>query len=76
MSQPQVVGDWRRTPDGRWLHAPWWKVLVNNFLRRRQPRQRRKWVIYTRSTVCGDPPEVLGYGFGRILHLPDTDGDG
>lgn len=58
------------------MHAPWWKVAINRVLRALQPRQRRKWVIYTHSTVTGNPPKVLGYGFGRILHLPDTDGDG
>lgn len=60
---------WQRADDGRWLHRPWWKVAINTVLRALQPRRRWKWVLYTRTTRDGDPPTVLGYGFGRIEHL-------
>lgn len=75
---PRRVGAWHLQPDGRWLHRPWWKVVINTLLRLLQPWTARKFVVYTRSTVEGDPPRELGYGFGRVLHLdnPDTDGDG
>lgn len=61
---------WARTTDGRWLHRPWWKVAINTVLRRLQPGVERKWVVYTVTSVDGDPPVVHGYGFGRIRHLP------
>lgn len=60
---------WRRNPDGSWNHRPRWKVAINTVLRAFQPWTDRKWVVFTRSTVGGDPPAVLGYGFGRVLHL-------
>ena len=53
---------------GRWLHRPWWKVAVNTILRWLQPGIVCKWVVYTRTTIDGDPPRVLGYGFGRVKH--------
>lgn len=62
-----LAGDWERSGES-WSHRPWWKVLVNTVLRWLQPWAARKRVIYTRSTREGDPPRVLGYGFGRVLH--------
>lgn len=66
------MSDWARAEDGAWMHRPWWKVTINTVLRWLQPGIARKWVIYTRSTMDGDPPEVLGYGFGRVLHIPSS----
>jgi hypothetical protein len=60
---------WVRVGD-QWLHRPWWKVAMNTVLRALQPRAARKWVVYTSTTTDGDPPRVLGYGFGRVLHRP------
>jgi hypothetical protein len=78
---PRREGVWYLRPDGQWSHRPLLKVLVNTVLRWLQPWTVRKWVIFTRceDTERSDqPPRVLGYGFGRVLHLdnPDTDGDG
>lgn len=58
---------WERRSDREWNHRPWWKVAINTVLRWCQPWPR-KWVVYTVSTTDGDPPRVLGYGFGRVLH--------
>lgn len=49
----------------RQIDRPWWKVLINTFLRAIQPGLRRKWVIY--SIFEGE--RLVGYGFGRITHL-------
>ena len=57
---------WRRNPDGSWNHRPWWKVAINTVLRLVQRGRPTNWLVYTRSTVDGEPPAVLGYGFGRI----------
>jgi hypothetical protein len=66
------VGDWELSASGAWSHRPWFKVLVNTFLRRLQLWcTDRPFVIYTRTTCAESaerPPEVLGYGFGRVLH--------
>ena len=73
------MSDWAR--DGNeWRHRPWWKVAINTVLRWLQPGVARKLVIYTvtdTDTDCdGTHPRVLGYGFGRVLHLLDNDCDG
>jgi hypothetical protein len=80
---PRWEGAWYLNPDGRWSHRPLLKVLINTVLRCLQPWVARKFVVYTRCDIDGppgEPPRVLGYGFGRVLHLPlenpDTDGDG
>lgn len=80
---PRRVGAWHLRPDGQWSHRPWPKVLINTVLRWLQPWVSRKFVVYTRCEAterADQPPKVLGYGFGRVLHLPldnpDTDGDG
>ena len=60
--------------DGKWLHRPPLVVFVNTMLRWFQPNIERKWVIYTRCLEDGTdhrPPTVVGYGFGRVLHLPE-----
>jgi hypothetical protein len=83
--QPRQVGAWHQGADGRWSHRPRCKVLINAVLRWLQPWTDRKFVVYTRCATDeapGEPPRVLGYGFGRVLHLPepppatDCDGDG
>lgn len=56
---------WERTPDGDWLHRPWWKVAINTVLRAIQPRTRA-YLIYTKCDDDTEPPTVLGYGFGLI----------
>ena len=61
------MGAWVRHGD-RWLHRPWFKVLINTVLRWLQPGVSRKFVLYSITTEDGDPPRVLGYGFGRVLH--------
>ena len=58
------MGDWELGPGG-WLHRPWWKVAINTTLRALQ-RGPKKWLIYTRCSMDGDPPTVLGYGFARV----------
>lgn len=72
---------WVSHGHGIWRHRPWWKVLVNTVLRFFQTRQRpaRLLVLTTRcqadSALLIDedaddsPPKILGYGFGRVLHL-------
>lgn len=50
------------------MHRPWWKVLINKPLRWLQRGRRWRWVVFTNSTIGGDPPTVLGYGFGPIEH--------
>ncbi len=62
------------------MHRPWWKVAINTVLRWLQPHTPRKLVVYTRCTDCEDgsdsPPRVLGYGFGRVLHVDCADAEG
>lgn len=60
---------WYRTDDG-WRHAPWWKRAINTVLRALQRGRPVAWLVYTRCTIDGDPPAVLGYGFGRIPMRP------
>ena len=48
------------------VSRPWWKVVINTMLRLVQPWPR-KWVIYSRISTTR-PPQVLGYGYGRVLH--------
>ena len=71
MSLPTYPDSWKLTDDGRWIHRPWFKVVINGALRLFQPGPV-KWVIFTRcdQTLPGSPtpPKVLGYGFGPILH--------
>ena len=42
---------WAQTINGKWLHRPWWKRLINHVLRWLQPRQRWKWLVYTDADV-------------------------
>ena len=63
---------WVMTESG-WRHRPWWKRWVNRMLVALQPWNSRKWVVYSNCSVVSEfaeePPEVLGYGFGRVLFL-------
>jgi hypothetical protein len=56
---------WERQGD-TWVHRPWWKAIINTALRWLQEGRSPCWLVYTRTTESGDPPSVLGYGFGRI----------
>jgi hypothetical protein len=49
-----------------WVHRPWWKVAINTVLRRLQYGRPACWLVYSKTTVDGEPPAVLGYGFGLI----------
>lgn len=65
---------WQYVEGHGWLHRPLWMRVINELLRLVQPRPL-KWVIYAEceggdNTNPHDPPRVLRYGFGRILHLP------
>ena len=55
-------------------HRPWWKVAINTALRLLQPFVTRKWVIYSVFEISVSPPRLLGYGFGRIKHIPKKKG--
>lgn len=61
--------------DGRWYHGPWWKRAINPVLRALQFWTDRPYVIYSRASeyLVADParpPELHGYGFGRVRTLP------
>ncbi len=65
---------WVMTENG-WRHRPWWKLWINTILRALQPGPV-KWLVYSNCTVVDEfaskPPEVLGYGFGRIRFHADA----
>lgn len=72
-----VVNDNFYQIDGRWYHGPWWKKLINPVLRAIQFWTDRPYVIYSKCSFykldefAGNPPRLLGYGFGRVQRLKE-----
>lgn len=64
----EAVLEWRLVTETQAVHRPWFKVLVNTALRLLQPNwlTTRKWVIYSKIV----DNQCVGYGFGRVQHLP------
>lgn len=58
----------QKTLDG-WTHSPWWKVVINTFLRSMQRRRKYRWLIVTKintESFIHGRPIVTGYGFRKV----------
>lgn len=56
----------------RFVHRPWFKVLVNTVLRLAQPRRARKWVLCSVVEHVGPRPRCQGYEFARVKYEVPT----